>query len=113
MISDSILSNYFLLFYSPETIQLLSEYCDEFLIHGVDVEGKQCGIEEDLVILLGNYCHIPCTYAGGIRSIEDIELVDSLGNGKIDFTIGSSLDIFGGNLLYNDVVEWHHNRQTK
>lgn len=71
------------IFCSPETLQTLSKYCDEFLVHGVDVEGKRCGIEEDLVRLLGKYSPIPVTYAGGVRSIADLELVKSLGLGKV------------------------------
>jgi len=92
------------------TLQQLAEYCDEFLVHGVDVEGKQCGILEDLVILLGKHSPIPVTYAGGVRSIEDLELVEKLGNGRVDCTVGSALDIFGGSLKYEDVVEWHNSR---
>ena len=77
------------------------------LVHGVDVEGKQCGILEDLVVFLGKHSKIPVTYAGGVRSMEDLELVNKLGNGKVDCTIGSALDIFGGSLSYDKVVEWH------
>lgn len=90
---------------------MLSQYCDEFLIHGVDVEGKKCGIEQELVEILGCYSKIPVTYAGGIRSLEDIELVNRLGQGRVDFTIGSALDIFGGDLKYREVVEWHKSHQ--
>eukprot|EP01035_Chromulina_nebulosa_P020846 gene20846-27016_t len=79
-----------------DNLSLLSQYCSEFLVHGVDVEGKRCGIEIELVKLLGEYSTIPVTYAGGIRSIDDLELVNQIGNGKVDCTIGSSLDIFGG-----------------
>merc|ERR1712087_322461 len=66
-----------------ETLKMLSDYCDEFLVHGVDVEGKQCGILEDLVELLGAHATIPVTYAGGVRSIEDLELVRKLGKNKV------------------------------
>ena len=82
----------------------LSEYCDEFLIHAVDVEGKSEGIEEDLVTMLSSFDTLPITYAGGIRSVEDIELLKDRGNGKINFTIGSALSIFGGNLDMEDVL---------
>jgi phosphoribosylformimino-5-aminoimidazole carboxamide ribotide isomerase len=92
---------------NPENLKELASYCDEFLIHGVDVEGKQCGILEDLVVLLGEHSPIPVTYAGGVRSIEDLELVKRLGNDKVDATGGSALDCFGGNLKYDDVVAWH------
>ena len=97
---------------SEANLQHLSQYCDEFLVHGVDVEGKQCGILEDLVTILGTSSPIPVTYAGGVRSIQDLELVKRLGYGKVDCTVGSALDIFGGSLSYRDVVEWHNQQQT-
>jgi phosphoribosylformimino-5-aminoimidazole carboxamide ribotide isomerase len=93
---------------TPENLKELAQYCDEFLVHGVDVEGKQCGILEDLVKLLGEHSPIPVTYAGGVRSLEDMELVKRLGNNRVDATIGSALDCFGGSLKYEDVVSWHH-----
>ena len=92
---------------TAETLQFLSRYCDEFLVHGVEVEGKQCGILEDLVVLLGDSSPVPVTYAGGARSLEDMELVKKLGGGKVDLTIGSALDCFGGTLSYDSVVAWH------
>ena len=95
---------------TAETLKELSEYCDEFLVHGVDVEGKQCGILEDLVELLGQHSPIPVTYAGGVRSLEDLELVERLGNKRVDCTVGSAMDIFGGTLKYKDVVLWHNER---
>ena len=79
----------------------LAAYCDEFLIHAVDVEGKNSGIETEVVKMLGNLEGIKVTYAGGISSYEDIEKIKELGKGKIDFTIGSALDIFGGKLEYD------------
>jgi phosphoribosylformimino-5-aminoimidazole carboxamide ribotide isomerase len=94
------------------TLTQLAEYCDEFLVHGVDVEGKQCGILEDLVQLLGQYSPIPVCYAGGVRSLADLDLVDRLGGGKVDCTVGSALDIFGGSLKYTDTVEWHNKRNN-
>jgi phosphoribosylformimino-5-aminoimidazole carboxamide ribotide isomerase len=87
-------------------LSTLSSSCAEFLIHAVDVEGKQSGIEKDLIILLGKHSPIPATYAGGIRSLKDLDDVFSLGKGQVDFTIGSALDIFGGTLKYRDVVDW-------
>lgn len=87
-----------------ETLDYLSDFCDEFLIHGVDVEGKSSGIEEDLVIILGKWDLLPITYAGGVGSYSDIDLIKKLGNSKVDITIGSSLDIFGGILEYKKVV---------
>jgi phosphoribosylformimino-5-aminoimidazole carboxamide ribotide isomerase len=92
---------------TAENLTKLAEYCDEFLVHGVDVEGKQCGILEDLVTLLGKHSPIPVTYAGGVRSLEDLELVKKLGNDRVDATVGSALDCFGGKLKYDDVVAWH------
>ncbi|CAB9497449.1 5-[(5-phosphoribosylamino)methylideneamino] imidazole-4-carboxamide isomerase, chloroplastic [Seminavis robusta] len=97
---------------NAETLQMLATYCDEFLVHGVDVEGKQCGILEDLVALLGEHSPIPVTYAGGARSMEDMEMVERVGNGKVDLTIGSALDCFGGDLKYEDVVAWHKSRNS-
>jgi len=76
----------------------------------VDVEGLQSGIEEPLVQILAS-SPIPVTYAGGVRSIEDLELIKKLGEGKIDATIGSALDIFGGQLAYEEVVSWHLQEQ--
>lgn len=77
----------------------LSQYCFEFLIHAVDVEGRCRGIEKELLGLLGEWHGLPITYAGGIHTMEDIELIDKFGNGRIDFTVGSALDIFGGQQL--------------
>ncbi|HYH05238.1 MAG TPA: phosphoribosylformimino-5-aminoimidazole carboxamide ribotide isomerase [Bacillota bacterium] len=86
----------------------LAGYCAEFLIHGVDVEGKRQGILGDLVTVLGNWSPIPTTYAGGARSLADLELVNHLGQAKIDLTIGSALDIFGGTLAYRDVLKFKY-----
>ena len=82
----------------------LAEYCAEFLIHAADVEGKRQGIEEDLVAKLGQWVTIPTTYAGGIKDLADLDLLEELGQGKLDFTVGSALDIFGGQLAYEEVV---------
>lgn len=79
----------------------LAGYCDEFLIHAVDVEGKNSGIESDVVRMLGKLEYIKVTYAGGISSYEDIHTIKALGNDKVDFTVGSALDIFGGKLEYD------------
>lgn len=83
----------------------LSQYCDEFLIHAVDVEGKNNGIEQDLVKLLAAYTGCPITYAGGVHSYEDIGLLRQLGKEKIHMTIGSALDLFGGTLSFEKVCE--------
>ncbi len=93
---------------SRENLEFFSRYCDEFLVHGVDVEGKRQGIQDDLVKILGDECCIPVTYAGGVKSLSDMDLIQKLGQGRVHATIGSSLDIFGGDILYRDVVEWHN-----
>ncbi|BBH19351.1 hypothetical protein Back11_06960 [Paenibacillus baekrokdamisoli] len=80
--------------------------CSEFLVHAVDVEGKRTGILESLVSQLAEWVTIPTTYAGGARSFEDLELFHRLTGGKLDITIGSALDIFGGNLSYEEVVSY-------
>ncbi len=90
-----------------DTLEFFSKYCDEFLVHGVDVEGKRQGIQEDLVKILGEYSPIPVTYAGGIKSLSDMDLIHKLGESRVNATIGSSLDIFGGNIPYRKVVKWH------
>jgi len=89
------------------TLRSLSEYCAEFLVHGVEAEGRRCGILEDLVEFLGLHCEIPVTYAGGARDMGDLERVNELGGGRVDLTIGTALDCFGGDVQYNDVVGWH------
>lgn len=91
-----------------ESLGALAEHCDEFLVHGVDVEGQRIGIEEDLVALLGASCPIPVTYAGGARTLEDLDRVREIGRGRVDLTIGSALDVFGGDVAYADVVAWHN-----
>lgn len=90
----------------PELLDRLAGFCDEFLVHGVDVEGRCRGIESDLVEQLGRWVNIPCTYAGGISTMTDIEAIEILGQGRLDFTVGSALDIFGGRkLCYRDLAE--------
>jgi len=93
-----------------ETLTELAEHCDEFLVHGVDVEGLQSGIEEPLVEILAA-SPIPVTYAGGVRSLADMDRIRNLGRGRVDATIGSALDIFGGPLAYADVLKWHADQQ--
>ena len=90
---------------NEQTITELSSHCDEFLVHAVDVEGKANGIEQEVVTLLGKYCGIPATYAGGVHNYEDLELLKKLGNGRVDVTIGSALDLFGGKMSTAKVVE--------
>lgn len=93
---------------NQESISLLEPYCSEFLIHAADNEGLQAGIDHALVQRLAEWCSIPVTYAGGGRSLEDLEAVDKLSSGKIDLTIGSALDIFGGSgVKFSDCVLWN------
>lgn len=87
-------------------LEELSLYCDEFLVHGVDVEGKGSGMEEDLVKMLGEWKKSPITYAGGVHAFEDLEKLNSLSGGTLDVTIGSALDLFGGNMKYEEVLEF-------
>ncbi|NLD92757.1 MAG: phosphoribosylformimino-5-aminoimidazole carboxamide ribotide isomerase [Fibrobacter sp.] len=91
----------------------LDDYCDEFLVHAADVEGKQGGIDTGLVSLLSNVSLKPITYAGGIRSISDLEVIRVTGKGHLDATIGSALDLFGGTLKYTDVVKWFREQQVR
>jgi phosphoribosylformimino-5-aminoimidazole carboxamide ribotide isomerase len=91
---------------NEENIRFLQSYCDEFLVHAVDVEGKQRGIQESLAQALSEWVTIPATYAGGARSLADLARFDQITSGKLDITIGSALDIFGGSLPYRDVVDY-------
>ena len=89
------------------TLSLLSRlerYCDEFLIHAVDVEGKASGIEKELVKMLGKWGKIPVTYAGGVGSFKDLEQLKVLGQNRVNVTIGSALDLFGGEMEYEKVL---------
>lgn len=86
---------------------MLEEYCSEFLIHAADNEGLQRGIDEELVTKLAEWCSIPVTYAGGAKSLEDLDLVKKLSNEKVDLTIGSALDIFGGKVKFTDCIAWN------
>jgi len=85
---------------SRSNLEALADSCCEFLIHATNVEGKQQGIDVDLVALLGEITPLPTTYAGGIHAQSDIDQIDQLGQGKLDFTVGSALDMFGGEALY-------------
>jgi len=95
-----------------QTLEALSAHCSEFLVHGVDVEGKRAGIEEPLVEMVGRLSPIPVTYAGGAQTLTDLDRVNALGQGRVDLTIGSALDIFGGDVPYRDVVAWHKRQQA-
>lgn len=93
---------------TPDTLDRLAPWCDEFLIHAADVEGLCGGIDGDLVALLGKWGGRPVTYAGGAASMADLEKVQELSGGKVDVTVGSALDIFGGSgVRYDDLVAWN------
>lgn len=90
---------------SEQTIDMLSGYCDEFLIHAADAEGKSKGIEIGAAEIMAG-SPIPCTYAGGISSFGDLDKLKEIGGGRLDFTIGSALDIFGGNIPFEKVSDY-------
>jgi phosphoribosylformimino-5-aminoimidazole carboxamide ribotide isomerase len=91
-----------------EALARFANHCSEFLIHAADVEGLCRGMDEELVHALGQWSPIPCTYAGGARSIRDLELVERLSDGRVDLTFGSALDLFGGTgVAYADCLEWN------
>ncbi len=97
--------------FTEETVNLsfmkhIAEYCDEFLIHAVDAEGKAKGIEQPLAELLGDWSGCSVTYAGGIGSFEDLQQLRSLGKNRLDVTIGSALDLFGGTMKYEEVLRY-------
>lgn len=89
-----------------EALDYFRGFCDEFLIHAVDVEGKSGGIEAELAEVLGNWARIPITYAGGVHNFRDLELLKKMGRNKIDVTIGSALDLFGGSMDFEEVLEF-------
>ena len=87
-----------------ELMEKLGSFCDEFLVHAVDVEGKANGIEVPLASLLGKYDGRPVTYAGGVGSMEDIQILKEAADGKLDVTVGSALDLFGGKIPFEMLV---------
>lgn len=91
---------------TEENMDKLSAFCDEFLIHAVDVEGKASGIEEPVVKLLGGWGKIPVTYAGGVHDFTDLEHLKILGKNRVHVTIGSALDLFGGQMRLEDVLQF-------
>ena len=91
-----------------DTLAHLARYCDEFLVHAADVEGKQQGMDDDLIRFLSAHSPIPVTYAGGAKSLQDLQHVKEISGGKIDLTIGSALDLFGGKgVKYDDCVKFN------
>ena len=91
---------------TQKTLGFLSEYCDEFLVHAADVEGKKRGADLQLIEILAKFSPVPVTYAGGISSMDDVEKVRIHGQNRVNFTVGSALDIFGGQLDYAAVVKF-------
>ena len=89
---------------TPETMKELGNHCAEFLVHAVDVEGKANGIETELAGLLSGYTDRPVTYAGGVGSMEDLELLRKYGKGRLDVTVGSALDLFGGTIPFETLI---------
>ncbi len=93
---------------TPATLDHLAAHCAEFLIHAADVEGRMAGMDEALITALGHWGGRPVTYAGGARHVEDLALCETLSGGRVDLTIGSALDLFGGaGARYADCVAWN------
>ena len=93
---------------SEGTLDFLAGFCDEFLIHAADVEGKRAGVEEDLAELLGGWqkkSRFPVTYAGGVHALKDLSKIAASSGGRMDVTVGSALDLFGGNLKLQELKE--------
>lgn len=86
-------------------LERLSCNCDEFLIHAVDVEGRAQGIEKELVRMLGQWDGLPITYAGGVHNYTDLALLKELGKDRLNVTVGSALDLFGGTMEWRRIVE--------
>jgi len=99
---------------TEESLRFFADFCVEFLIHGVDVEGKCAGIDDDLVDLLGRFSPLPTTYAGGVRNLADMERVKERGQNRLDATIGSALDIFGGTgITYEEAVSFNNREASQ
>lgn len=91
---------------SQSLLEQLSKYADEFLVHAVDVEGKAQGVETELVKMLGSWGKIPITYAGGVGSFEDLKQLKALGQNRLNVTVGSALDLFGGSMAWEEVLKF-------
>ncbi len=91
---------------SEELLERLSGYADEFLVHAVDVEGKAQGIEAELAGILGGWGKIPVTYAGGVGSFSDLEQLKEVGRDRLNVTVGSALDLFGGEMGFEEVLRY-------
>ena len=96
--------------FNQKTLEELSKYCDEFLVHAVDVEGKANGIDPEIAGVLGEYRKDqgsnPVTYAGGVGSFDDLKTLKAYGRDQVDVTIGSALDLFGGSMEFERVLEF-------
>ncbi len=91
---------------NEENMNYFAGFCDEFLIHAVDVEGKASGIEGELVSMLGDWGRLPITYAGGVHNFEDLKILKELGKNKVNVTIGSALNLFGGSMDFDKVLDY-------
>ena len=91
-----------------ELLQELQGHCAEFLVHAADVEGKCGGVDEELVALLGSWQGKPVTYAGGVANMKDVRVVEEKSGGRVDVTVGSALDLFGGKgVTYQELLDWN------
>jgi phosphoribosylformimino-5-aminoimidazole carboxamide ribotide isomerase len=95
---------------SGRLLARLSAYCDEFLVHATDMEGLRRGVDQNLVRLLADASPIPAVYAGGVRNLGDMDTIDRICGGRIDATVGSGLDLFGGPLPFAEIVAWNAGR---
>jgi phosphoribosylformimino-5-aminoimidazole carboxamide ribotide isomerase len=97
---------------NEEVLAHFAKECAEFLVHAADVEGRCQGVEQELIVKLAAWSPIPVTYAGGVRHIADLRLIRDLGQGRVDATVGSALDIFGGSdMTYREAVQFHQKEQ--
>ncbi len=95
-----------------DNLEKMAPYCAEFLIHAADVEGQCAGVDRDLVTLLGKWEGCPITYAGGVRGLEDLRLVEEASGGRLDATVGSALDLFGGSgVTFDELLAWNKGRR--
>lgn len=92
---------------TSKTLTMMADFCSEFLIHAADVEGLKAGMDHDLIRMLGAESPLPVTYAGGASRFEDLATTETLSQGRVDLTIGSALDLFGGTIPYADCVAWN------
>jgi phosphoribosylformimino-5-aminoimidazole carboxamide ribotide isomerase len=93
---------------SAANLEMLAAYCCEFLIHATQLEGRQTGVDEQLIARLGDTTPLPTTYAGGVRSMADVDRIERLGQNRLDYTVGSALDLFGGSgVKYTELVKRH------